>query len=97
MYVESVASGGYDTLVQSALLCRVVFYRRLAHEDARAELTGLRNLIFDAGYAMPEECQLDILGVRWQPRPGTFMLYRDWAGNPAYRSCQVERQQVGPF
>ena len=95
VYVENSSTGKFDALVNAGLQCRVVYTRRLAHnEDERSELAGLRTLIFDGSYVMPETCQVDVDGVRWQPRPGTFMTYRDWTGATAYKSCQIERQQV---
>lgn len=57
----------------------------------------MRNLIFDPDYMMPENCQVEVDDIRWQPSAGTFGAYRDWASNIAYRRCDAMRVQVNSF
>ncbi len=99
VYTEAATSGRYTVLAKSNLACRLIHMplRHVTTGSDRAKLAGMRNLMFDPEYIMPEECQVEVDGVRWQPKPGTFGAYRDWNSNVAYRRCDAVRQQVGSF
>jgi hypothetical protein len=99
VYIEDTVSGRYTALAKTRLACRLVHMplRHVSTGADRAELAGMRNLIFDPSYVMPEQCQVLIDDTYWQPRPGTFGAYRDWTSNVAYRRCDVMRQQTGSF
>jgi hypothetical protein len=99
VFVAEANSGRYTVLTKSQLACRLVHMplRHVSTGADRAELAGMRNLIFDPEFILPEECQVEVDGTRWSPRPGTFGAYRDWNSNLAYRRCDVVRQQVSAF
>lgn len=99
IYAESATTGLYTTLVKTGLACRLIHLNlRLAgSSNDRAELAGQRDMLFDPEYQMPEQCQVEVDGVRWQPKPGTFEALRNWTSDVSYRKCQVERQQTVSF
>ena len=96
VYIETTATGKFTTLVRSSLSCRLLHIplQRAQNQTERKELAALRNMIFEGDYQMPEACQIEVDGVRWEPRVGTTIAYRDWNGEITYRRCDVFRQQV---
>ncbi len=102
VYAAATTTGRYTVKIQQGLACRFTsiptISRLQRQSDGRAELAGMKILLFDPDYAMPEGCQLeDEDKTRWQPVPGSFSLYRDWNGTKVYRRCDVLRQQVTQF
>lgn len=95
VFIEDPSTGRYDTIVHSRVPCRLVHMplRHISTGSDRAELAGMRNLIFDGGVQLPEQCRILVDGVFWAPRPGTFGKYRDWTSSAAYGRCDVTRQQ----
>lgn len=99
VYTEHAVTGRYNALAKTRLPLRLVHMplRHISTGADRAELAGMRNLIFDGTYQMPEQCQVEVDGTRWQPKPGTFGAYRDWNSNVVYRRCDATRVQTTPF
>lgn len=99
VYTEAPVSGRYTILAKTRLACRLVHMplRHISTGADRAELAGMRNLIFDGTYEMPEQCQVMVDGTRWQPKPGTFGAYRDWNSDVSYRRCDATRVQTTSF
>lgn len=99
VYTENASTGRYTDLANSGLACRLMHLnlQPAATSSDRAEFAAMRDMMFDPDYAMPEQCQVEVDGVRWQPRPGTFGAFRDWNGDLVYRRATVLRQQVSSF
>lgn len=87
-------TGRYTTSVNPALACRLMHIplNRAQRQQERAELAGMRHMLFDPEFVMDEHSQLDVDGVRWEPLPGSFGAFRDWHGTVIYRQCDVLRQ-----
>ena len=83
----------YATTAQANLKCRLVLAVRTGEKvgEERAEEAGNGRLLWDPAYAMPENCQIAIEGVRYNPVPGTFMAPRGPLSNVIYRRCDVIR------
>lgn len=99
VYTEHAVTGRYTVLAKSRLACRLshIPLNRVQRSGDRAELAAMRNMLFDPEYAMPEQCQVAVDGVRWQPMPGTFGAYRDWNSELVYRRADVIRVQTTAF
>lgn len=99
VYSANPTTGRFNVLQKAGLACRLIHVdlRFATSTAARAELMEIRDLLFDGSYTMPEQCQVDIGGVRFQPEAGTFEALRDWNSVVAYRKCQVVRQQTSSF
>lgn len=95
VYTGASGTGRYTVLAKSNLSCRLMHLniRLVPTAIDRAELSAMRDMMFDPDYVMPEQCQVEVDGIRWQPKPGTFGAFRDWNSNVVYRNCQVLRQQ----
>lgn len=94
VFTETVATGLYQTVEKSNLKCRLahVNMRPAPGGNERAELAAIRDMMFDPDYVMPENCQLDVDGVRWQPVAGSFGAFRGPSGRVTYRRCDLMRQ-----
>jgi hypothetical protein len=71
-------SGAYATAVATDLACRVLSVSAggAATRGQRAELLATRRLVFDPDYAMPDDVQVLVDGVRYDPTEGTFRPYQ---------------------
>lgn len=68
------ALGAYTVVAKSDLACRLSVLSMRGLDSStfdRAELANRRHLMWDANYVMPADCQLDVLGERWNPAQGT--------------------------
>lgn len=88
------SNGDYTVILKGAteadkLRCRAAHVRGGATPSDRAEIAQLRNLIWEAGYDMPENCLVKIDTVSYNPVAGTFMAYRGPSGSVVYRRCDV--------
>lgn len=94
VFIENPTTGLYDTLAKARLDCRLahVNVQPATGGNERAELAALRDMLFDPNYVMPENCQVDVDGVRWQPVVGTFGAFRGPSSQTVYRRCDVVRQ-----
>lgn len=93
------ASGGrYTVVLNPSLVCRMVHpsYGGAGSAGARAEIMADRDLWWDAGYRMPEQCRIVVDGIAWQPRAGTFAALGDGVTVVA-RRCMVTRVQISAF
>lgn len=95
---EDSVTGRYTVLLKRDLACRLVIPAGLeaSSGDARAEMVAQRDLWFDPAYDMPEQCQVEVDGVRWQPQPGSFHSPGDGV-TPTATVCIVDRQQTAAF
>lgn len=95
VYTEG-ATGAYTVLAQAGLPCRLGMVGTSGATSApeRAELVAMRRLLWCPDYAMPERCQVEVDGQRWNPVPGTFAA-PTWPGRGAvvYRSCDLVRAE----
>lgn len=66
------ASGAYATSLQTNLKCRVQHVRGGQTQGQRAELLAVRSILFDPAYAMADDVQVEVDGVRYDPVEGTF-------------------------
>ncbi len=91
VYTED-ASGAFNVLARADLACRLghVSARGASGAVERAELVATRRLVWPADYVMPERCQIEIDGQRWNPVHGSFAA-PTVAGRVAYRACDVVR------
>lgn len=94
VYSENPSTGLYDIRVKAQLKCRLahVNTQPAVSGNERAELAALRNMLFDPDYVMPENVQVLVDGIRWQPVVGTFGALRGPSGQVVYRRCDVVRQ-----
>lgn len=94
VYTADSNTGRYTTSVNSSLACRLLHIplNRAQRQQDRAELAGMRHMMFDPTFVMDEHSQIDVDGVRWEPLPGSFGAFRDWHGVVIYRSCDILRQ-----
>lgn len=93
VYTEG-AGGAFTVVAKVNLGCRLstISGRGATTTVDRAELLAMRQLFWDPSYDMPECCQIEIDGVRWNPQPGTFVApTRPIGGIIAYRACDVVR------
>ena len=94
VYVEDPATGAFTVLSRANLPCRLstVSARNAASSGDRAELLALRSLLWPAAYDLPERCQIEIAGERWNPQIESFAA-PTWpvTGAVVYRSVDVVR------
>ena len=97
IYTRAALRGRFTVVARSGLRCRLahVNQRPAATGAERAELAAMRNLIFEPGFHMPEQCQIDINGVKWNPRAGTFGAFSGPTGAILYRKVDVVRATDG--
>lgn len=72
--VYTPGSGGdYTVTARSNLACRLalVSAESAAGGAERAELLRMRRLLWDVDYALPDDCQVEVDGQRWNPQVGT--------------------------
>lgn len=92
IYTED-ANGVFTVVATEGLRCR------RAHVNAqpassgaeRADLAAIRDFIWSPDYLMPEHCQIEMDGIRWNVVGGTFKALRGPSGNIVYRQCDVTR------
>jgi hypothetical protein len=95
IYTEA-AGGDWATVAQADLPCRlgIVSAKGAGSAPERAELTAIRRLVWGPDYDMPERCQVEVDGIRYNPVPGSFTA-PTWPGSGAvvYRSCDLVRAE----
>jgi hypothetical protein len=92
VYTEHATTGLYSVVAKTGLKVRLAHIRGGETAGDRAELSATRNMLFEPDYVMPETAQVEVDGIRWQPKPGTFEALRDWNSNIVYRRADVVRQ-----
>lgn len=94
VYGASPTTGRYTAILRQDLACRLLKPSDImpATAQARAEFMAQRDFWFDVSFYMPEQCQIDISGIRWQPIAGSFQRNGDGVTDAAAR-CIVIRQQ----
>jgi hypothetical protein len=92
--VYTPGSGGKFTAVaRRDLPCRLVQPRSTGATAAgRAELMADRDLWWDPDVVLPEQCQILVDGVRWQPVAGTFASLGDGVVVVARRAMVIRVQ-----
>lgn len=101
VYTESPSNGRYDVVLYPSLACRLVqpitvSIATLPMAD-RAELMAGRDFWWDPSVELSEQCQVEIDGVRWQLRPGTFQATKPDGTTVVSRRCMAARIQVASF
>lgn len=93
VYTEDV-TGAFTVLAKAGLACRLgqVSASGAAGAAERAELVATRRLIWSAAYAMPERCQVEIDGQRWNVVHGSLAA-PTVRGQMAYRACDLVRAE----
>lgn len=73
VYTEDPSTGAFTVTARSNLACRLFHVPRqpAATSAERAELGAIRNLHYDPAYTLPEGCQIEVDGVRWNVMTGT--------------------------
>jgi len=92
VYTASSSTGAFTVLHKQGLRCRLstVSARGAASAPERAELVATRQLFWQADYVMPERCQVEVDGVRWNPIQGTAVAPTR-GGIVVYRACDIVR------
>lgn len=102
VYGRNASTGRFTTLLQSSVACRLAHVNRqpAATGQQRTELAGIRVLLWDPTYSLPETAQVEVTGVtgpdgstaaRWNVRAGTLATMRGPNGQAAYRQADVVR------
>lgn len=93
VYTVTAATGLYTTVATTGLRCRLAHIdnRPAATAPDRAELAAIRNMLWEPSYVMPEQAQVEVAGIRWNPVPGTFGAFRGPSGAVVYRRCDLVR------
>jgi hypothetical protein len=102
VYSRNASTGRYTTVLRSNLGCRLAHLNRTSTVTGpqRTELAGIRLLLWDPAYAMPETAQVEVSGVtgpdgvtaaRWNIRTGTLASMRGPTGTAMYRQADVTR------
>lgn len=97
---STTAGGGRWTMVlKTNLRCRnlPLHIRYAPTSGQRAEEMSFRYFFWQPDYFLPEQCQIDLSGVRWQPEAGTFQALRAGSSDVLIRRCSVIRVQVASF
>lgn len=99
VYSANSTTGRFNVLERAGLACRLIHVdlRFATSTAARAEMMQIRDLLFDGSYRMPEQCQVVVDGVTYQPEAGSFEYLRDWNSVVDYGKCQAVRQQTSSF
>lgn len=88
-------SDDFQTPVKTGLVCGLYLISEVGAATGvdRAELLARRRLLWEPGYTMPEEAQVEIDGQRWQlPRGGGIAYPGRHDGNPGlYGRAEVLR------
>lgn len=101
VYEENQSTGLFDIVRYPSLACRLVqpitaSIATLPMAD-RAELMAGRDFWWDASIELSEQCQVEIDGVRWQLRPGTFQAPKPDGTTVTSRRCMAARIQTVSF
>jgi hypothetical protein len=102
VYGRDDTTGRYTTVLRSGLVCRLAHVNRqsAATGPSRTELAGIRVLLWDPAYSLPETAQVEVAGVtgpdgttaaRWNVRAGTLATMRGPSGQAVYRQADVVR------
>lgn len=96
VYIENPATGALTVVARADLQCRlgIISAQGASSAPERAELVAMRRLVWGPDYVMPERCQVEIDGERWNPLPGSF-LAPTWpfTGVVVYRSVDIVRAE----
>jgi len=102
VYGRAGGTGAYSVVLQSNLACRLAHLNRqpASTGQERRELAGIRLLMWDPAYVMPEHAQIAVDGVttddgvtqaRWNISAGTLATLRGPDGSAMYRRADVVR------
>ncbi len=97
VYTPAAIGGAFTVVARADLPCRLslVGARGAASGSERAELLARRQLYWDASYALPAYCQVELSGERWTPVVGTEQAPTHPAtGEVLYRAIDVVRAEV---
>jgi hypothetical protein len=98
VYQEDPGSGAFTTPLAAGVSCRVATVSTSGAQtrDARAQLTSMRLLMWDAGYQMPEtsQVQIEVEGERYNPVSGTYVPRRGPNGAVMFRICDLVKVVV---
>lgn len=91
------ATGKTDALVKSSLRCRLTNPTSgiNAGDGERAEYADTRRMLWEPGYIMPEDCQVEVSGVRYNVVDGTKDELYGPNGAVAYRRCRLIEAKDG--
>jgi hypothetical protein len=96
MTVYGEGASTFDQVLVSDLPCRLAHVNAGGSSSAsqRAELLAMRRLLWGPEYVMPENVQIEVAGIRWAAKAGTFGALRGPTGAVMYRAADVVRQVV---
>lgn len=102
VYTEN-ASGVYDVVAKQNLRCRIEHLGGGNTVQERADMAELRHIVWEIGYEMPEDCELQLVnrvtsapeGPRYNPMPGTFARYRGTNSTRKIRACDLMEVKSG--
>jgi len=91
VYIVNDVNGEYDILTHPQLPCRLAHIGVTGAAIDRAQLLSTRMLIWDVGYSIPDDAQVDVEGNRWQTVRGTFSTLKGPNNVPTYKRVDVVR------
>jgi hypothetical protein len=93
VYAQNDVDRKYTVPIKTDLKVRIAHLRaRLATGTAdRDELLARRHILWEATYELPERCQLEIDGIRWNPVAGTHGTFSGPAEVDRYKRCDAVR------
>lgn len=103
VYTEDPVTGLYTVVHRLRLECRIeplsgnAGMRFAPSSGERAETMAFRFLYWRPDISLPEQCQVEVDLVRWQPEPGTVQPLRAGNSPPLINRCSVIRQQTVSF
>lgn len=90
VYTPAGSDGDYTVLAQTLVSARLVITPVTAPAGTgRAELLAAPRLLWTDAYVMPSPAQIEVAGVRYNVKPGTYDALRGPSGAVLYRRCDV--------
>jgi hypothetical protein len=88
------AGGGWTVVAKTGLACRMLHLNTqdIPTGAERDQLAASRRFVWDPTYNLPQYCQIEVEGLRWNPTSNNAFETIDWAdGTPAYKRVRVIR------
>ena len=83
------SAGRFTVKVFDDVPCRMEHVTGGNSSFERAELAALRKLMFDPSYVLPDTCQVEVAGVRWNVQAFTFGTFG--RVRPLYKTAELIR------
>lgn len=90
VYTRAAGTGQFTTVAKSTLKCRLVRVQRIVQMgDARVEQETRRKLLWESGYDMPNQAQIEVDSERWNVVNGTEIASKGPSGTEHHRSADL--------